>query len=243
MRADVPHVAAAAKALAAGAFHNAGQSCCSVERIYVHHAIAARFTDALVSAVAAMRVGQAHEEGTYIGPLARGAHAASLLHAHVADAVSKGARVAYQTPEASMPPSAPASPGPPRPGAGLPGRGVYFPPTVLVDVDHSMRVMHEESFGPIVAVQVVRCDAEAAALMDDGPYGLTASVWSADEAAALRILRALRTGTGYVNACDRVSPRMPWSGRKDSGVGVTLGLEGLRAFTQPKALHVLPPPT
>ena len=125
------------------------------------------------------------------------------------------------------------------PGAPLPPRGFYVAPTVLADVDHSMEVMREESFGPVAPIQVVRSDGEAVALMADTHYGLTAGVFTADGDVAAAVLRALDVGTGYWNACDRTSAHVPWSGRRGSGLGCTLGLDGLRTLVQPKALHLL----
>jgi len=249
VRADVGDVAAAAAALADGAFYNSGQSCCSVERVYVHTEVYDAFLAAFCAAVAGFRVGHpALDSAAYITPLARGGAAFQVLQAQLDDALAKGARIAHRTPAERLPARAAAGPPrAPRPGVGLDPaqRGapvpVYFPPTVLVDVDHSMSVMRDESFGPLIGIQRVSSDGEAAALMDDSSYGLTAAVYSADEAAATAILRSLTVGTAYWNACDRVSPRTPWSGRRDSGVGCTLGEEGLRAFTQPKAFHFVTP--
>lgn len=119
--------------------------------------------------------------------------------------------------------------------------GFFFPPTVLSDVNHTMSVMQEESFGPLIGIQAVDGDAEALALMNDTPYGLTASVFCKHGEDAEHILRQLDVGTGYWNCCDRVSPRLPWSGRKGSGLGVTLGMDGLRAFVQPKGILLQAP--
>ena len=117
------------------------------------------------------------------------------------------------------------------------GRGYYFEPTVIVDVDHSMAVMTEESFGPIIGIQKVEHDREAIQLMNDTRYGLTSSIFTHDANRAREVLRRIQSGTVYWNCCDRVSPRLPWSGRGDSGVGVTLGEEGIRSFVRPKAWH------
>ena len=155
----------------------------------MHADVAERFTAALCAAAAALRPGET------LSPLARGAPAARLLAAHIADAVAKGATIAHQTPADRMPPgqSYDAASGDaevPKSGAGG-RRPLYFPATVLVGCDHAMVAMREESFGPLVAVQAVRSDGEAAALMNDSHYGLTAAVFSADEAAATAILRRL----------------------------------------------------
>src|SRR5690606_717500 len=117
------------------------------------------------------------------------------------------------------------------------GTGYFFEPTILTDVNHSMKVMREESFGPIIGIMKVKDDEEAIAMMNDTEYGLTAAVYSADGARAERILSRIDSGTGYWNCCDRVSAAVPWSGRKHSGFGATLSHAGLRAFAKPKAYH------
>jgi acyl-CoA reductase-like NAD-dependent aldehyde dehydrogenase len=184
VRADVASVRDVAAALAAGAFHNAGQSCCGVARVYAHADVAQALVAALADAAAALRSGDPADPGTTLGPLARGAPAAAACAAAVADALAQGATLAFQ----GAPPShAPAPPSPPSP----PSRHAFFPATLLAGCDHAMRVMREEVFGPILAVQTVRSDGEAVALMNDSAFGLTASVFTADEAVALAILRRL----------------------------------------------------
>ncbi|MBX3026806.1 aldehyde dehydrogenase family protein [bacterium] len=214
---DVP-VAETAAAVADGAFYNAGQSCCAVERVYVQRAIAPAFIDAFVETVRGFAVGDPLDPRTYIGPLARRPQLA-VLAAQVADARARGATVRTG-------------------GAPLEGPGNYFAPTVLTDVDHAMTVMREESFGPVIGIQVVGDDAEAVALMRDTEYGLTAGVYTRARARAERILAAMPTGSVYWNCCDRVTPRLPWSGRRHSGTGLTLSTHGIRAFAQPKAWHL-----
>lgn len=209
--------AAAAESLSDGAMYNAGQSCCSVERIYVNEAIAPAFIEAFVHCVKGFVVGEPEDDATYIGPLARPAQIA-VLEAQVADAVSKGATVLV---------------GGKRHALG----GSYFQPTVLVGVNHTMTVMREESFGPIIGIQVVKSDEEAIALMNDTDYGLTAGVYTKDETRAHNVLEQVSAGSVYWNCCDRVSPRLPWTGRRGSGIGSTLGVLGIRAFVQPKAWH------
>ena len=215
---DDVDVAAAATAVADGAFYNAGQSCCAVERIYVHRRIAATFIDAFVETVRGFVVGDPNDERTYLGPLAR-KEQLTVLEEQVADATRLGARLALG-------------------GARDHRRGFYFQPTVLTGVDHRMKVMRDESFGPIIGIQDVADDAEAIALMNDTEYGLTAAVYTPDGARAERILREVNAGSVYWNCCDRVSPRLPWSGRKHSGMGATLSVAGIRAFTQAKAWHL-----
>jgi acyl-CoA reductase-like NAD-dependent aldehyde dehydrogenase len=142
-----------------------------------------------------------------------------VLQAQVADAVAKGARLELG-------------------GRRCSGRGYYFEPTVLTGTDHRMALMRAESFGPIIGIQAVADDAEATALMNDAEYGLTAAVYTRDRSRAERILAEVNAGSAYWNCCDRVSPRLPWSGRKHSGLGTTLSVAGIRAFVQPKAWHL-----
>jgi acyl-CoA reductase-like NAD-dependent aldehyde dehydrogenase len=218
---DDVDVKAAAEGLADGAFYNTGQSCCSVERIYVHRKIAPAFIEAFVGTVKSFSIGDPENEGTYIGPLARKEQLA-VLDGQVADAKSRGARVVVG-------------------GGRLDRRGWYFDPTVLVDVNHQMQVMRDESFGPIIGIQVVSDDDQAVRFMNDTEYGLTAGVYAADRTRAEAILRRVDAGSVYWNCCDRVSPRLPWTGRKHSGVGSTLSTYGIRAFLQPKAWHLRSP--
>jgi acyl-CoA reductase-like NAD-dependent aldehyde dehydrogenase len=215
---DDVDVAAAAAALVEGAFYNAGQSCCAVERIYVHQRIAGPFVHAFVEAARALVVGDPQDQRTDIGPLARRAQL-DVLEAQMADAVAKGARLELG-------------------GRRCSGRGYYFEPTVLTGTDHRMALMRAESFGPIIGIQAVADDAEATALMNDTEYGLTAAVYTRDRSRAERILAEVNAGSAYWNCCDRVSPRLPWSGRKHSGLGTTLSVAGIRAFVQPKAWHL-----
>lgn len=217
---DDVDVARTAASVADGAFYNTGQSCCSVERVYVHHSIFDAFVSAFTAAVKSFVIGDPMDEATYIGPLARAPQIA-VLEAQVADAKKKGARVLTGG----------------RRLRGF-GRGNYFAPTVLVDVDHRMDVMRQESFGPIIGVMAVRDDAQAVELMNDTDYGLTAAVYTPNEKRAREILQQVNAGSAYWNCCDRVSPRLPWSGVKHSGIGLTLSREGITAFTRPKAWHL-----
>jgi acyl-CoA reductase-like NAD-dependent aldehyde dehydrogenase len=199
--------------------YNTGQSCCSVERIYVHEKIHDAFVDAFVAEVKSFKVGEPTAEDSYIGPLAR-AQQVKVLQMQVADAVAKGAKL--------------LAGGKPldRPG------GHWFEPTVLVNVNHDMLLMREESFGPIIGIQKVASDDEAVRLMNDTDYGLTAGVYTKNEARAKTILAQVNAGSVYWNCCDRVSPRLPWSGVKHSGVGLTLSTYGIETFTRPKAWHL-----
>ncbi len=211
-------VAKAAAGIADGAFYNTGQSCCSVERIYVHKRAFRPFVDAFVSEVRRFRRGDPAEDSTYIGPLTRSPQLA-VLEAQVKDAVKKGAKVLVG-------------------GKRIKAKGNWFEPTVLVDVDHSMAVMREESFGPIIGIMEAKDDAEAVRLMNDTAYGLTAGVYTPDRRRAERILAQVASGSVYWNCCDRVSPRLPWSGVGDSGIGLTLSTYGIETFTRPKAWHL-----
>jgi acyl-CoA reductase-like NAD-dependent aldehyde dehydrogenase len=213
--ADLEH---AGPSVAVGAFYNTGQSCCAVERIYVHERIHDAFVETFVKCVRSFVVGDPTDEATFIGPVTRPAQL-DVLEAQVDDARDKGARVLLG-------------------GRRRKGPGSWFEPTVLTGVDHRMELMREESFGPVIGIQAVAGDDEALALMNDTRYGLTAGVYSRDRGRATRILSAVRSGSVYWNCCDRVSPRLPWSGRGDSGIGATLGLDGIRAFVEPKSWHL-----
>jgi len=216
--ADDADPKAAAESLADGAMYNTGQSCCSVERIYVHERIHDEFVRHFVAAVAGFRSGDPLADGTYIGPLTRPPQL-DVLEAQVEDAVAKGAKLAAG-------------------GKRIARAGNWFEPTVLTGVDHTMAVMRDESFGPIIGIQKVASDDEALALMNDTRYGLTAGMYTRDEARAARLLARVNAGSVYWNCCDRVSPRLPWSGHGDSGVGVTLSTYGIQAFTRPRAWHL-----
>ncbi|HEV8548430.1 MAG TPA: aldehyde dehydrogenase family protein [Polyangiaceae bacterium] len=214
---DDVDVRAAAESLADGAMYNTGQSCCSVERIYVHERVEAAFLEAFVDVVRGFRLGDPEDAETYIGPLARPAQL-GVLDEQVADAVKQGARLLAGGHRMSRP-------------------GAYFAPTVLAGATNRMKVMREESFGPIIGIARVSGDDEAVTLMNDSEYGLTAGVYSRDLGRAERVLSRVNAGTVYINACDRVSPRLPWTGRRHSGIGSTLSTYGIRAFLQPKAWH------
>ena len=215
---DDVDVKAAAAAVADGAFYNTGQSCCSVERIYVHEAIHGAFVDAFVAEVKSYKIGDPTDESTYIGAITRRPQL-DVLRRQVADARRKGARLVVG-------------------GAAIKRKGNWFAPTVLTDVDHSMLVMREESFGPIIGIQAVADDDAAIELMNDTEYGLTAGVYTQDASRARRVLSRVAAGSVYWNCCDRVSPRLPWSGVKHSGVGLTLSTMGIQTFTRPKAWHL-----
>jgi acyl-CoA reductase-like NAD-dependent aldehyde dehydrogenase len=211
-------VAKAAAGIADGAFYNTGQSCCSVERIYVQQGVFDAFVEAFVKEVRGFKRGDPAADTTYIGPLTR-APQLKVLEAQVKDAVKKGARVLVG-------------------GKRIKGKGNWFEPTVLVGVDHGMAVMRDESFGPIIGIMPVKDDAQAVDLMNDTAYGLTAGVYTRDRTRAEGVLSKVRSGSVYWNCCDRVSPRLPWSGVGDSGIGLTLSTYGIETFTRPKAWHL-----
>jgi acyl-CoA reductase-like NAD-dependent aldehyde dehydrogenase len=209
---------AAAQSLAHGAMYNTGQSCCSVERIYVHEKIHDAFVAAFVETVKGFKVGDPMREDTYIGPLTRAAQL-DVLDAQVADAKTQGATLHTG-------------------GHRLPGPGNWYAPTVFSKVHHGMALMKEESFGPITGIQKVAGDEEAVRLMNDSRYGLTAGVYSPNGERAQAVLSQVNAGSLYWNCCDRVSPRLPWSGFGDSGIGVTLSTYGIETFTRPRAWHL-----
>jgi acyl-CoA reductase-like NAD-dependent aldehyde dehydrogenase len=215
---DDVDVKATAEAVADGAFYNTGQSCCSVERIYVHGNIYVPFVEAFVATVRGFKIGDPADDTTYIGPLTRKPQLA-VLKRQVADAKKKGARLLTG-------------------GKPLARKGNYFAPTVFSDVNHQMELMREESFGPIIGIQMVKGDSEATRLMNDTEYGLTAGVYTPDRQRAEAILAQIRSGTVYWNCCDRVSPRLPWSGVGHSGIGLTLSTYGIQTFLRPKAWHL-----
>lgn len=215
---DVKDLKAVAAGTADGAFYNNGQSCCSVERIYVHKKVYERYLNEFLDEVKSYKIGMPTEDGVYIGALTRNAQI-ELLERQVKDALKKGARLLTG-------------------GKRIEGKGNFFEPTVLAEVNHKMQVMREESFGPIIGIMKVDNDQEALALMQDTEYGLTASVYTSSEKRAEKMLSQINSGTAYWNCCDRVSGALPWSGRKHSGFGATLSAAGLRAFTKPKAYHL-----
>ena len=218
---DVEDIDTAAAAALEGVVYNNGQSCCAVERIYVHEAIYDKFVDSYVAQAKKLVVGNPMVPTTEIGPLSRKEQKDFLL-SQIEDAASKGAIVLYG-------------------GKMLNGKGYFIEPTVLVNVNHQMRLMTEESFGPVVGIQKVKDDAEAVQLMLDTEYGLTAAVYSKSYERAEEVMKQMDTGTVYWNCCDRVSASLPWSGRKHSGLGSTLSYQGIRAFVQPKAYHIRSP--
>lgn len=212
---DIKNIAAGT---ADGTFYNNGQSCCAVERIYVHESVYVDYVKYFVEEVKSWKIGLPTETGVYIGALTRSAQI-EVLERQVKNALENGAILLCG-------------------GKRIAGVGNYFEPTVLINVKNDMDLMQEESFGPIIGIMKVGSDKEAIQLMNDTKYGLTAAVYSKSQERALEILGQTNSGTGYWNCCDRVSAALPWSGRKQSGFGATLSHAGIRAFTKPKALHL-----
>ena len=213
---DVAHAAANA---AEGAFYNNGQSCCAVERIYVHEKVYDEFVKHFVMEVNTnWQPDLPAKSGTRLGALSRKAHL-DFLAEQVSDAIEKGATLLTGGKRADR-------------------KGYFFEPTVFSNVNHDMRIMTEETFGPLIGIQKVSDDEEATQLMNDTEYGLTAAVFSNNRQRAEAILKRMNSGTVYWNCCDRVSPNLPWSGRGNSGIGSTLSYMGIRAFLQPKSYHL-----
>lgn len=206
--------------IVSGACYNAGQSCCAVERVYVHSSLHEDFVERAVAELDAYCLGDPMDEATTMGPLASVA-ALDLLELQIADAVARGARVLR--------------------GGGR-GEGQFFQPTLIVDCPNDSAVMQEESFGPIVPVLRVEGDDEALGHMNDSRFGLTASVWTRDRDRAERFARLLEAGTVYQNRCDYLDPGLPWTGWKDSGKGSTLSRYGLLALTRRKSVYLSPGP-
>jgi acyl-CoA reductase-like NAD-dependent aldehyde dehydrogenase len=208
--------------LVEGAFYNAGQSCCAVERIYVHEQIYDRFVEAYVAHTYALKLGNPLTEGTTLGPVVD-ASAAERVQQQVKAAIEAGARQLIDASKFQIPGGSPSP--------------CYLAPQVLVDVDHTMALMRDETFGPAIGIMKVRDHAHALELMNDSPYGLTASIWTRDDDRVEQLADALEAGTVFQNRCDYLDPQLPWVGVKDSGHGVSLSHLGLRSLTRPKSLH------
>jgi acyl-CoA reductase-like NAD-dependent aldehyde dehydrogenase len=204
-----------------GVYFNAGQSCCGIERIYVQRGIYDRFVAGFVERTRRYVLGNPLDPATTLGPMVR-TRAADWVRRQIAEALAAGARALID--EAHFPASRPGTP--------------YLAPQVLADVNHGMSVMREESFGPVVGIMAVDTDEEAVALMNDSPYGLTASIWTADADAALAIGGRLATGTCFMNRCDYLDPALAWTGVGDSGRGCTLSSLGYAQLTRPKSFHL-----
>ncbi len=203
-----------------GAFFNSGQSCCGIERIYVHESLYDAFVERAVALVRQYKLGRSDDPQTTLGPLVR-SDAADFVRGQIAEAVAQGAR-AHIDP-AEFPLDAPGTP--------------YLAPQVLTGVHHGMRVMTEESFGPVVGIQKVASDEEALALMNDSEFGLTAAIFSRDVDAAMALADRVEAGTVFLNRCDYLDPGLAWTGVKHSGRGCTLSRVGYEQLTRPKSFH------
>lgn len=215
--ADLAH---AVETTVDGAFFNSGQSCCGIERIYVHESLYDAFVEQAIALVKQYRLGRSDDAQTTLGPLVR-AEAADFVREQVREAVEQGA-VAHIDP-ADFPLDRPGTP--------------YLAPQVLTNVHHGMRVMTQESFGPVVGIQKVRNDEEALALMNDSEFGLTAAIFSHDVETALALADKVEAGTVFLNRCDYLDPALAWTGVKNSGRGCTLSRVGYEHLTRPKSFH------
>ncbi|GAA6043155.1 hypothetical protein JCM8097_004345 [Rhodosporidiobolus ruineniae] len=211
----------AAENVVDGALFNSGQSCCAVERVYVHEKVYEQFVDEVVKVVKGYVLGDPREQETTLGPVIS-LRSAATIREHIAEAVSKGARALI--PESHFPLAK--------------AETTYVAPQVLVDVDHGMKVMSEETFGPVMGIMKVSSDAEALQLINDSPFGLTASIWTKDEQAYWSMVDEIDAGTVYLNRADSLDPAIPWTGYKDSGRGVSLSKYGFDAVTKAKSLHL-----
>jgi acyl-CoA reductase-like NAD-dependent aldehyde dehydrogenase len=217
VRADAD-IDAAVETLVDGAMFNSGQCCCGIERIYVHESLYDAFVAKTVDLVKTYRLGNPLDPETTIGPMANARFAAEV-RAQIGEAVAMGA-VAHI------------------PLSNADDGGAYLTPQVLTNVNHKMRVMRDESFGPVVGIMKVKDDEEAIALMNDCQYGLTASIWTGDPAAAEAIGDRLETGTVFMNRCDYLDPALCWTGCKDTGRGAGLSVLASQALTRPKSYHL-----
>jgi acyl-CoA reductase-like NAD-dependent aldehyde dehydrogenase len=211
-------VAAAAAGLVDGAMYNAGQSCCGIERVYVHKKVYKQFLERCEALVAEYVLGNPKEQGTTLGPLAS-AKAAQGMLAQVEAAKAKGAKVIAGG------------------GVRLIGKATFFGPTLLTGADNAMDVVREENFGPILPILSVADDEEAVRLVNDSPYGLTSAIYTTDVERADRFAAAADTGTVFMNRCDYLDPALPWTGVRDSGRGTTLSKYGFYSLTRRKAIH------
>ena len=202
-----------------GAMYNAGQCCCGIERIYVAEPLFGNFVERAAAWVRQLKLGDPFDASTSIGPMAN-VRFARTVREQTAEAVKAGAKPLID------PKHFPADDG-----------GAYLAPQVLVNVDHSMRVMKEESFGPVVGIMPVKDDEEALRLMNDSPYGLTASLWTEDPERAWSVARRIETGTVFMNRADYLDPAICWTGCKDTGRGGALSVLGFRAVTRPRSYH------
>ncbi|MBU2514684.1 aldehyde dehydrogenase family protein [bacterium] len=215
------NLAFAIENLVSGAFFNSGQSCCSIERIYVHQDLYKDFLEGFVELTKKYKLGNPLDRETNLGPVAKNSVVATVRQ-HVNDALKKGAKTLIDPDLFTNTVLGPE----------------YLAPQILVDVDHGMDIMIKETFGPVVGIMEVKNDKEAIDLMNDSPYGLTASVWTENEKAALRISDSVATGTCYMNRCDYLDPYLAWTGVKNTGRGCSLSTIGYEQLTRPKSYHM-----
>ena len=216
---DDADLAVAVDTLIDGAMFNSGQCCCGIERIYVVESLFDEFVRQAVDIVSGYKLGDPLDETTTLGPMAHVRFAAHVRK-QTSEAIAEGATPLID-------------PSLFREDDG----GAYLAPQILVDVNHEMSVMREESFGPVVGIMKVKDDAQALELMNDSHYGLTASVWTQDTERAARLGRQLDTGTVFMNRCDYLDPSLCWTGCKDTGRGAGLSVLGFHSVTRPKSFH------
>jgi acyl-CoA reductase-like NAD-dependent aldehyde dehydrogenase len=220
VRADA-NLSHAVETVVDGAFFNSGQSCCGIERAYVHESIFEEFLAGAITAVQSYELNDPTRHETTLGPLVKKS-AAEFARAQVAEAIAQGAVTHIDGGRFSRDE----------------GSGAYMAPQLLTGVNHDMRLMTEETFGPVLGIQSVSSDEEAIALMNDSDYGLTAAVFTEDQEAAIGIGNRVNTGTWFMNRCDYLDPALAWTGVKDSGRGCTLSSVGFEHLTRPKSFHL-----
>lgn len=211
---------AAVASLMDGAFFNAGQCCCGIERIYVHESRYDEFVEKAVAETLKLKLGNPLETQTTLGPVANQRFAATIRK-QISDAVAAGAKT--MIPDQAFPQD---------------DGGTYLAPQILIDVTHEMAIMHEESFGPVVGIMKVASDDEAVALMNDSEFGLTVSFWGQDVDRIAALGARIETGTVFMNRCDYLDPAICWTGCKNTGRGVTLSVLGYQSFIRPKSYHL-----
>jgi acyl-CoA reductase-like NAD-dependent aldehyde dehydrogenase len=220
VRPDVD-LAHAVENIVDGVYFNSGQCCCGIERVYVHADVYDKFIEGFIALTKQYVLDDPLDQKTTLGPMAQPLLAATVRD-HIGEALHKGAKALIDT----------------KAFAHDKDGSTYVAPQALVNVDHSMKVMMDETFGPVVGIMKVKDDAEAIRLMNDSPYGLTASIWTRDMDAAERIGREIETGTVYMNRCDYLDPGLAWTGVKDTGRGATLSRVGYETLTRPKSYHL-----